>query len=63
MKKKITIEELEKRVAELEKNRIVYIQQPNFIQPYTPQCTCNTPNIYSNWCPLHGYKNGYVVTC
>lgn len=61
MKKKITLEELEKRIEALEKNRIVYIPQYPIQQPYQPQCTCNT-NIYGV-CPVHGYLQRYMVIC
>jgi hypothetical protein len=53
--KKTTLEELEKRIEALEKNRIIYV--PQYIQPSPIQqhvtCTCNT---LGSWCPIHGQK-------
>lgn len=60
MKKKITLEELEKRIEALENQRIVYV--PQYPMPnYQPVCTCNS-NIYGV-CPVHGYPQRYIVTC
>lgn len=63
MKKKITLEELLKRVEELEKNRIIVVPQVPQFPPYPiyQQCTCNT-SIFMP-CPVHGYPQRYTVTC
>lgn len=57
-KKKLTLEELEKRIEALERGRTIFVPQ----YPYYPtgtQCTCNT-SIFQP-CPVHGYPN--IVTC
>jgi hypothetical protein len=61
MKKKLTLEELEKRIEALENNRIIYIQ-PQF-PPYSvpSQCTCGK---YNTICPIHGFLgNLNIVYC
>ena len=68
--KETKLQELERRILELEKNRIVVIQQPNYIPPYTPiiqqRCTCHdyypqgTPT--RPQCPLHPYGQNYPIT-
>lgn len=60
VKKKI--EELEKRIQALENQRIIYVQPyPQWIQPASNACTCNT--VITSPCPIHGYPNRYIVTC
>ena len=66
MKKKITLEELEKRIEALENNRIVYVPQYPIQQPYQPlysPCTCNILN--GGICPVHGIRQfpTYSTVC
>lgn len=62
MKKKITLEELEKRIEALENQRIIYVPQyPQWVPPASNACTCNISATFP--CPVHGYPNRYIVTC
>jgi hypothetical protein len=66
MKKETKLQELERRIAELEKNRITIIQQP--LQPYIQPMSYQTSNYMCPVChkwvsPGHICGGVYCATC